>query len=87
MVVNDLDTNLTKVVLTQLAVEDALNEEFCQLSLNAISGTVSGQAMRLQALVDNKVMLVLVDSGSSHNFVSSAFLQNLNISASPAVPR
>ena len=82
-----MDNNLTEDILNQLAVKDALNEEFCQLSLNAISGTDSGQAMRLQALVDNKVMLVLVDSGSSHSFVSSAFLQNLNISASPAVPR
>lgn len=33
--------------------------------------------MRLRALVQNKVMLMLVDSGSSHTFVSQAFLDTL----------
>lgn len=40
--------------------------------------------MRLRALVKNKVMLILVDSGSSHSFVSSAFLSKVGIKAQPA---
>jgi hypothetical protein len=35
--------------------------------------------MKISALVDNKVMLVLIDSGSSHSFISSAFLQTVGI--------
>lgn len=39
LVVNELDVVLNDEVLNQLALEDALAENFCQLSLNAISGT------------------------------------------------
>lgn len=64
LAINDLDTPLTDAVLNQLAIEDALAEDFCTLSLNAIAGTDKGEAMRTRALVKNKVMLILVDSGS-----------------------
>lgn len=70
LVVNSLDAELTEEVLTQLAIEDSLAADFCQLSLNAIVGTDGGEALKLRALVQNKVMLILVDSGSTHSFVS-----------------
>lgn len=69
LVVNSLDMHLSEEVLEQLALEDALSAEFCQLSLNAISGTEQGEAMKIRAFVQNRVMLLLVDSGSSHSFV------------------
>lgn len=75
LVVNGLDTTLTKEILEQLKIEDALTEEFGTLSLNAIAGTECGEAMRLRALVGNKMMLMLVDSSSSHTFVSRHFLE------------
>jgi hypothetical protein len=43
--------------------------------------------MRVAALVKNKVMLILIDSGSSHSFVSSAFLQNVGLTVIPAVAK
>lgn len=43
--------------------------------------------MRMRALVKNKVMLILVDSGSSHSFVSSHFLSRVGIAAVPTHPR
>jgi hypothetical protein len=79
LVVNDLDVQLTDEVLHQLDLEDALDAEFCKLSLNAISETDKGEAIKLIAMVQNKVMLVLVDSGSSHSFVSSSFLMKCGI--------
>jgi len=87
LVTNDLDTNLTEDILTQLAVEDALNDEFCQLSLNALAGTDVGQAMRIVAMVRNKVMLILIDSGSSHSFVSSTFIQQVGWPTTPTVSK
>ena len=73
-----LNVNITEEVLSQLAVEDSLAADFCQLSLNAISGTAEGGALQLRALVGNKVMLILVDSSSSHSFVSASFVQKKN---------
>ena len=87
LVTNDLDTNLTEDILTQLAVEDALNDEFCQLSLNALAGTDVGQAMRIASMGRNKVMLILTDSGSSHSFVSSTFIQQVGWPTTPTVSK
>jgi len=73
LAVNDLDIQLTDEVLHQLAVEDSLQEEFGHLSLNAISSTVGSECLHIRALVQNKVLLLLVDSGSS-NCIAWQFL-------------
>jgi hypothetical protein len=83
---NDLDAELSQDTLNQLEVEDVLSAEMGQLSLNAIAGTESKDFMRIRALVHNKVMLILVDSGSSHSFVSQSFVAHTDIQAAPAKP-
>lgn len=87
LVLNNLDTNLTDEVLAQLAVEDALNEESCQLSLHALAGTENTNCIKLRALVKNKVMLTLMDIGSSHSFVDSSFLEKVSITVVPTLPK
>jgi hypothetical protein len=42
--------------------------------------------MRIRALVQNKVMLILVDSDSSHSFVSQSFLDQTGILTRVAIP-
>ena len=86
LVVNDLDLPLSEEVIAQLELEDSLTNEFGQLSLNALAGTDQGQTLKLRAMVKNKVMLTLVDSGSTHSFVSTQFLQQVGITPSPTVP-
>ena len=51
--VNDLDMPLSEEILTQLAMEDSISDEFGQLSLNAILGTDSGESLKVRALVKN----------------------------------
>jgi hypothetical protein len=85
-VLNDLDAELSDDTLNQLEVEDVLSAELGQLSLNAISGTESKDSMRIRALVQNKVMLILVDSGSSHSFFSQPFITHTLIVAPPTNP-
>ena len=87
LVVNDLDVNLTEEVLNQLAREDSLQEEFGQLSLHTLSAADHSDCIKLRALVQNEVMLLLVDSGSSHSFVSSKFLKLTGLTAIPASPK
>ena len=87
LVTNSLDMPLTEEVVAQLELEDSLASEFCQLSLNALAGTAHGDAMQLQALVQNKTMLTLVDTGSSHSFVSAAFLDTVGIKPIPTTPK
>lgn len=49
----------------------------CQISVHAVAGPESSGTMRLRALVGNQVMLLLVDSGSTHTFVNSAFAEHV----------
>lgn len=81
IVVNDLDRELNDDVLNQLAIEDALPDQFCQLSLNAISSTDHSNCIKLKTKAKDKVMLVLVDSGSSYSFISSTFVKMVGIPA------
>lgn len=69
--------------MNQLAIEDALANDFCQLSLNALSGSDNDNSMKLKSLVKDKVMLILLDSGSSHSFISSTFAELAKL---PTVP-
>jgi len=87
IVVNDLDQTLSDEVLTQLAVEDSLQEEFEHLSLNALAGTAQGDVLQLRALVQNKVLLILIDSGSSHSFLNQSFVDLLQLQTVPSPSR
>jgi hypothetical protein len=86
-VINDLDRPLGDEVLNQLEAEDILQEEFGQLSLNAISSADHSNCIKLKTKVHNKVMLILLDSGSSHSFVSSAFVHMAKLQTVPTTPR
>jgi hypothetical protein len=72
--------------LNELAAEDVLQEEFCQLSLNAISSTDQTNCIKLKSRVKDKVMLILFDSGSSHSFISSQFVETVKLSTEPMQP-
>lgn len=56
------------VVALELLEETSVTATCCQLSLNAVSGTDNGETMKLRALVGNQVMILLIDSGSTHTF-------------------
>ena len=81
------DMPLNDEIIAQLELEDALTTEFCQLSINALVGTDHGDAMKIQALVKNQMMLTLVDTGSTHSFISAAFLDRVGIQAVPNTPK
>ncbi|XP_020184893.1 uncharacterized protein [Aegilops tauschii subsp. strangulata] len=57
--------------------------ECCVLSTHAVAGTESPRTIRVRALVGNQVMLLLVDSGSTHSFVSKALAARVH---APTVP-
>jgi hypothetical protein len=51
LAVNDLDRELTNEVLNDLVAEDVLHEEFCQLSLNALSTLDRADCIKLKTKV------------------------------------
>lgn len=76
------------VVALELLDEAHVTADCCQLSVNAAAGTDNGETMRLRALVGNQVMVLLIDSGSTHTFVTKSFAERAGstISPAPAVP-
>ncbi|WVZ52821.1 hypothetical protein U9M48_003843, partial [Paspalum notatum var. saurae] len=67
--------------------EDTLAEEFYQLSLNALSTVDKSRCIKLRALVGNKVMLLLLDSGSSHSIISTDFVQQAGLCCTPTTAK
>lgn len=47
------------------------SEEKVQISLNALMGLTCYQTLRVKGLCGKKVVYILLDSGSNHNFVSA----------------
>jgi hypothetical protein len=76
--VEEENVELSDEVLEQLELQDATTAELLQLSLNAIAGTEKTDTICIRALVGNQIMLLLIDSGSSHSFVSTMFATRLN---------
>lgn len=54
-------------------------EECFKLSIHAVAGIEEGETIHLRALVGNQVMLILVDSGSTHSFINRQFMNRTNL--------
>jgi hypothetical protein len=57
-----------------------------QLSLNALSGSGVSEILRMVGHIAKRGVSVLVDGGSTHNFVQAHVAQSLSLSQSPTVP-
>jgi hypothetical protein len=55
----------------------------CMLSAHALAGTDSPAALRLPVTVGNQVMLLLLDSGSSHSFINKNFAVRIGAATVP----
>ncbi|XP_073362615.1 uncharacterized protein [Aegilops tauschii subsp. strangulata] len=82
-----------EVLTTQEIISDTVLDalvagaqaECATISVNALSGAQNPKTIQLRALVQNKVVLILVDSGSTHTFVDKAFLEKISVTAEPLV--
>jgi hypothetical protein len=79
LVAEDVNMVLTDNVLQQLETEDKQQELELQLSLAAVSGAENSNSMRVRAIHNKQVMLILVDSGSSATFISSSMVATLGL--------
>ncbi|PKI36768.1 hypothetical protein CRG98_042845, partial [Punica granatum] len=61
-----------------MEVEEEQEETSSQISLHALLGTRSFQTMRLVGTVGKRLLHVLVDSGSTHNFLNEEVGRKLN---------
>jgi predicted aspartyl protease len=59
-----------------------MEEENPEISLHAITGINHPNAMRLIGWIENHKIIMLVDSGSTHNFLDSSMGRKLKVSIS-----
>ncbi|KAK1685027.1 hypothetical protein QYE76_045875 [Lolium multiflorum] len=69
--VEDTDTT------SESGAEDTDTEQMMKVSVQALSGTTSRRSMRLQGQVGNYTALILIDSGSTSNFISKTLADRL----------
>ena len=70
-------------------VEDASNEEeesatTPEISLHALSGIATPQTIRATGLIKERRLHILIDSGSTHNFVGRKFAKRMECCKAPA---
>jgi len=59
----------------ELLVEE--EENMPQISVNAVSGISDYRTMRVKGMYGNKHLFILIDSGSTHNFIDSTVAKRL----------
>lgn len=74
---------LTDDILDAVAGEEAMEAAAAFLTANAMSGTTHAKSIKLRALVGNQVMLLLIDSGSSHTFIDQHLVDKLHCQTTP----
>ncbi|CAL1391412.1 unnamed protein product [Linum trigynum] len=66
--------------------EEAIEVEEAEVSFHAITGRTGGKTMRVWAQVGRTRLVVLIDSGSTHNFINNKTAEALHLPGSSVVP-
>jgi predicted aspartyl protease len=77
---------LSEEVLNAMELLDIAAAEKLSLSINALAGSEGDDCFRLRTLVGNQVMLILVDSGSSHCFINANMVDRIQCSVTDTTP-
>lgn len=53
--------------------------EVMELSINSVVGLTSPQTIKVEGLIENQEVVVLIDCGATHNFISAELVQKLGL--------
>lgn len=72
--------------IEELAELEYLEESNPEISIHALTGTQNFQTMRVRGFVGKKELHILIDTGSTHNFLNVATGQSLDCNHTPVSP-
>ena len=62
-----------------MKIEDTADEAISEISFHALAGTTHPQTFQVIGKVGNKALTVLIDGGSTHNFIDQAVVTKLGL--------
>lgn len=62
---------------------EVVKREIAQISLNAVVGSTDYTTMRVRGTRGNKTLYILLDSGSTHNFIDTTIVERLGCKIEP----
>ncbi|PWA74286.1 hypothetical protein CTI12_AA219250 [Artemisia annua] len=63
--------------------EERINQQdMAEISFHAILGKTSGTTMKVEGTLEGRKVLILIDSGSTHNFISTSLVKQLGLKVS-----
>jgi len=71
---------------TSLQDDEEFEGDEPQISLHALTGWSTARTMRIMARIENQDLTVLIDSGSTHNFISERIANWLHLPVIPTQP-
>jgi hypothetical protein len=71
---------------THLQDDEDFEDDEPQISLHALTGWSTAKTMRIMARIGNHELTVLIDSGSTHNFISERIANWLHLPVIPTQP-
>lgn len=79
---NGTETELTEEPreLVEEVVEDEVEAVVAEVSINSVVGLTSPRKMKLRGSIGDETVVVLIDSGASHNFLSEKLVAKLGLS-------
>ncbi|XP_058742330.1 uncharacterized protein LOC131614797 [Vicia villosa] len=64
-------------------IEQDLNDTYFQLSPQALTGQFSPQTLKFKGMIGGISVMILVDTGSTHNIMQPRIAQHLNLTSTP----
>ncbi|GJS57063.1 retrotransposon gag domain, retroviral aspartyl protease [Tanacetum coccineum] len=71
---------------TELTNLDSDREETAEISLHAILGKTHPTTMKVHGMLHSTEVLILIDGGSTHNFISDVLVNELKLATQPVSP-
>ncbi|KAD3337069.1 hypothetical protein E3N88_32589 [Mikania micrantha] len=79
-------TELDEDVSTNNEPTDPLSDDTqAEISFHAISGTILPQTLRLPGKIHNKDVVILIDGGSTHNFIEQSLVERFGLTVDQGV--
>ncbi|GKC40724.1 retrotransposon gag domain, retroviral aspartyl protease [Tanacetum coccineum] len=82
----EADEDVEEPLTTDLADLESDREETAKISLHAILGKPHPTTMKVHGMLHSTEVLILIDGGSTHNFISDVLVNELKLATQPVSP-